>query len=104
MKTVSVKSLARESGLSREEAARVWSSLELSGFRSWKPWTVLLAGQAGYWPLLLWEVTPHHLALRLLQSCLFMGSLLGSLAWSRYLAYPRMLEEARRRAGQLRAA
>lgn len=79
MKTVSVQLLARESGLSREEAARIWSSLELSGFRSWKPWAVLLGCQAGYWPLLLWDVTPHHLVLRLLQSFLFMGGLFGSL-------------------------
>lgn len=98
MKNISVRRLAQESGLPLAQATEVWQKLELSGFRSWKPWAVLIICQAGYWPLLL--STPHSFGLRFLQGLLFIGGLTAAVWVSRYLAYPRMLEEARRRVAE----
>ena len=99
MKNISYAVLAREGGVSLEEARRVWSRLELSGFRSWKPWALLLSCQIASWWMLLADPGAHQgFGARFLQSLLFMAGLLGSLAWSRHLAYPRMVEEARRHA------
>lgn len=97
MKNISTELLAAESGASIAQATKVWQEMQLSGFRSWKPWAVLGVFQAGYWPLLLSGAAQEYgFPAKFLQSFLFIGGLLCSWILSRYIAYPRMVEEARR--------
>ena len=90
----SIKTLQADTGLSKKEAADLWNQRVLSGYRSWKPWSVALVGISVY-ILLLLKGGDSGVLLRFLRSFSIFTGFWGSFYISGFLAYPRMVEEGR---------
>lgn len=93
--------LARDSGLSKGEAAEVWNRFALAGYRGWKPWLWLAA-----WLLAWVGLQASGIVASLGRVGVFLGSaalaagLMGSLWIAFRVSWPLALREARRRAGE----
>jgi hypothetical protein len=90
----SIKTLRGDTGLSKNEATDLWNRYVLSGYRSWKPWSVALIGISVY-VLLLLKGGDGGILLRFLRMFSIFTGFWGSFYVAGFLAYPRMVEEGR---------